>query len=55
LQVGYYRLSREHKELVIAQAEELAAQEAPLPGQENQENSGAERGVAPDNKPDGME
>jgi hypothetical protein len=50
--MGYYRLSREHKELVIAQAEELAAQEAPLLGQEN---SGAERGIAPDNKPDGME
>jgi hypothetical protein len=54
LQVGYYRLSREHKALVIAQAEELANQEAPSVG-ENQKNPDAERGIAPGDKPDGVE
>jgi hypothetical protein len=41
LQVDYYRLSREHRAFIIARAEELAAREAPPPGQENREKPGA--------------
>jgi hypothetical protein len=55
LQVGYYRLSCEHRALVIARAEELADQEAPPSGQKNRENPGAEPGIAPGDKPDGVE
>jgi hypothetical protein len=53
--VGYYRLFREHRALVIAQAEELADQEAPPSGQKNREKPGGERGIAPDDKPDEVE
>jgi hypothetical protein len=55
LQVGYYRLSRENRALVIARAEELADQEAPPSGQKNREKSVAERGIAPNDEPDGVE
>jgi hypothetical protein len=40
LQIGYYRLSREHRAFVIALAEELADQETPPFGQENPVRSG---------------
>jgi hypothetical protein len=55
LQVGYYRLSREHRAFVIARAEELAGQEALPSGQKNREKTGAERGIASGDKPDGVE
>jgi hypothetical protein len=55
LQVGYYRLSREPRALVIARGEELADQEAPPSGQKNREKPGAERGIAPGNKPNEVE
>jgi hypothetical protein len=55
LQIGYYRLSREHRAFVIARAEKIADQEAPPSGQKNREKIGGERGIAPGDKPDGVE
>jgi hypothetical protein len=45
LRTRYYRLSGEHRALVIAQAEELAAREPPPPEREGRETAGLERGA----------
>jgi hypothetical protein len=56
LQTRYYRLSRENRALVIAQAGELAAREPPPPDgeREGRETAGAERGMAAGDKPGGV-
>jgi hypothetical protein len=53
LRTRYYRLSGEHRALVIEQAEELAIREMTPPGQEGQETARPERGVATEGKPGG--